>query len=69
MTIGRPWGDAKSWTHRIGVCDPSHLAEMIPEDFIWRKLSPKEAGDLLNKLREGPPRPGITHSQQSLRAG
>jgi hypothetical protein len=43
------------------------LAEMIPEDFLWRKLSPKEASDLLNKLREGLLRPDTTHNLQSLR--
>ena len=46
--------------------DPD-LAEMIPEDFIWRKLSPKEASDLLNKLREGPPRHGH-HTQPAILA-
>jgi hypothetical protein len=43
------------------------LAEMIPEDFLWRKLSPKEASDLLNTLREGRLRPDTTHNLQSLR--
>jgi hypothetical protein len=50
-----------------GYAIDSDLAELIPEDFIWRKLSPNEASDLLNRLREGPPRQGAIHSQQSLR--
>src|SRR5271166_1537118 len=36
--------------------DPD-LAKMIPEDLIWRKLSPKEAADMLSMLKEGPQRP------------
>jgi hypothetical protein len=35
--------------------DPD-LAEMIPDDFTWRKLSPKEAADVLKMLKDGLPR-------------
>jgi hypothetical protein len=26
---------------------------MIPDDFIWRKLSPKDAADILMMLKDG----------------
>jgi hypothetical protein len=33
--------------------DPA-LVEMIPEDFIWRRLSRQQASDMLKVLKDGP---------------
>jgi hypothetical protein len=65
LAVANELGRASQFDDGYAI-DPG-LAELIPEDFIWRKLSPKEASDLLNKLREGPLRTGTIHSQQSLR--
>ena len=65
LAVANELGRASQFDDGYAI-DPD-LAESIPEDFIWRKLSPKEASDLLNELREGRPRPGTTHCQQSLR--
>jgi hypothetical protein len=65
LAVANELGRASQFDDGYAI-DPD-LAEMIPEDFIWRKLSPKEASDLLNRLKEGPPRPGTIHSEQSLR--
>jgi hypothetical protein len=40
--------------------DPD-LAAMIPEDFIFRKLFPEEARDMLTVLNDGPPRQYIAN--------
>jgi hypothetical protein len=32
----------------------SALVEMIPEDFIWRRLSRQQASDMLKVLTDGP---------------
>ena len=50
-------GRASQFEHGYAI-DPD-LAEMIPDDFTWRKLSPKEAADILMMLKDGLSRPGI----------
>jgi hypothetical protein len=65
LAVANELGRASQFDDGYAI-DPD-LAEMIPEDFIWRQLSPKEASDLLNKLREDPLRTGTIHSEQSLR--
>ena len=65
LAVANELGRASQFDDGYAI-DPD-LAELIPEDFIWRKLSPKEANDLLNKLREDPPSSSTTYSQQSLR--
>jgi hypothetical protein len=42
------------------LIDPD-LSAMIPEDFIFRKLSPEEASEMLTVLKDGPPRQYIAN--------
>jgi hypothetical protein len=39
---------------------------MIPDDFIWRELSPKEAADELMMLKDGMPRQSTAQNRQLL---
>jgi hypothetical protein len=45
--------------------DPD-LAEMIPDDFTWRKLSPNEAGCVLMMLKDGLPHQSPKRNRELL---
>jgi hypothetical protein len=53
LAVANELGRASEFDDGYAI-DPD-LAEMIPEDFIWRKLSPKEAADVLTMLKDGLP--------------
>jgi hypothetical protein len=57
LAIANELGRASQFEDGYAI-DPE-LAEMIPDDFTWRTLPPKEAGDILMMLKDGPPRQGI----------
>jgi hypothetical protein len=63
LAIANELGRASQFKDGYAI-DPD-LAEMIPDDFTWRKLSSKEAADILMMLKDGLSRQGIMATTES----
>jgi hypothetical protein len=57
LAVSNELGRASQFEDGYAI-DPD-LAEMIPDEVTWRKLSPKEAADILMMLQDGLSRQGI----------
>jgi hypothetical protein len=64
LAVANELGRASQFEDGYAI-DPD-LAEMIPDDFIWRELSPKEAADVLMMLKDGMPRQNTAQNRQLL---
>jgi hypothetical protein len=64
LAVANELGRASQFEDGYAI-DPA-LAEMIPDDFTWRKLSPKEAADILMMLKDGLWRQSPTRNRELL---